>query len=156
MNGTLLSESAAAQKLIAAMGEASFQNERNLNQQIRSAKPMAIVAGPVGPPLNGIARTVIGEDPELLKKSAPFRLKNETTVLAFIGRTGISAHQLRTYSKSELENLYRVVMSNEDTVVVPHTTGIPDKFRITFTSGGNIDAVTSKMPPGIADTWHAQ
>jgi hypothetical protein len=143
-----------AQAKSRAMEEMSQLNERNLTRQIREAKPMVVVAGPVGPARNGIARAVASEDKVLLDKSAPFRLKHEP-LIAFFARTGVGAHQLRTLSHSELKRLIAVKLANADDVREPKASKIPDKFRVTFDASGMLDAHLAKnnLPPNMLDTW---
>lgn len=138
-----------------AMEEMSQLNEQNLSRQIRDAKPMPVVAGPVGPGMNGVARKHLGDDSVLLARTQHLRLKRET-MGQFHARTGIGANQILTFSLKELERLYKVTQQQEK-VEAPRAVAIPDKFKVTIEShafDSHIDAhLATKLPPNMVDTW---
>jgi hypothetical protein len=136
-------------------GEMDALNERNVGRQIRDARPMVVVAGPSGPPRNGIAQRRAEEDPDLLAKVKPFLRKGET-IMQWFARTGIGAHQLLTYTHRDLKHLVAVVEGNraEDTgAIEPKRSSIPSKFRVTFDASGDLDGAYSKsrMPNNIVE-----
>lgn len=136
--------------------EKVFQlTERNISRAIETAKPSVIVAGPSAPAVNGVARKRAPEDEDLMKKVRPFLRKGEV-LMQFIARTGISVHQLSTYTHRDLKHLVAVVEGNvaEDTgAIEPKRVPIPSKFYVTIGSTANIDGhlAKNKMPPNVVE-----
>jgi hypothetical protein len=151
-----LNEAAVASKM-KATEEASQRLTQNLNRQVEQAVPMQVVAGPNGPTRNGVARRRAPENPDLLAKVRPFLRKGET-LMQFFSRTGISAHQLLTYTHRDLKHLVAVVEGNvaEDTgAIEPKRTPIPSKFYVSVESHqtGLLDAhLQPRLPDNMVDT----
>jgi len=140
----MLSSLPAAQAKQRQVDEMSARLTQNLSLQVANAKPMPVLGGMPGPAVNGVARPFVGDDPELLKRTATVRKKNET-LMQFYARTGVSAHQLTTLSRREIEKLVRLAESNEDmNQPQPRATKIPAKFAVTFDASGDLDGAYSK------------
>jgi hypothetical protein len=142
---------AEGQAKIRAQQEMDLVNERAIGRQIENARPMPIVAGPVGAAINGVSRRVIGDDAVLLARTQHLRLKKET-MGQFHSRTGIGANQILTLSLKELESLYKITQLQEK-IEAPKATPIPSKFRETFRADGFLDAhlVKNRMPPNVVE-----
>ena len=108
------------------MAESARLLDAHVARQVRDAKPMQVLAGPALSPVNGVARAVAGEDKELLEKTKGLRVKvqdplggfgkrclRDETLMEFFARTGISAHQVRTLTRRELERLHAVVEQHQ-------------------------------------------
>lgn len=149
------SDQLEGQAKIRAQQEMDQVNERNIGKQIENAKPMPVVAGPVGPAINGVAHKHLGDDSVLLARTQHLRLKRET-MGQFHSRTGIGAHQILTLTLKQLEHLYKVTQLNEK-VEAPKASPIPAKFGVTcecHAADSHIDGhLAAKLPNNMVDTW---
>ena len=151
----LLSSLPAAQAVVRAVEEAGQRLVRNLSRQVAEAKPMPVVAGPVGPSVSGIARSVAPEDPVFAEKCKGLRKKGES-LLAFCGRTELTLHEIRTKTRRELERLIalRAEARKWEGVEEPKHTPIPSHLKITFDASGDLDGHYSRprLPGNVITT----
>jgi hypothetical protein len=97
--------------------ESSYATERDIDRMIRRAKqqPMRVVAGPVPKGTrNGRPVTVVGDDEDLLRRTAHVRLKHETTMNPFYARVGLGAAEIRKMSKSEISHFVEIATANTE------------------------------------------
>lgn len=109
---------------------AQESTERHVSRLIKSVTgPMVITAGPTPGTREGKpGPKVLGDDKELLDRTAHVRSKNEP-MNSFYARVGLGPNQILTMSKSEITKFCETVSANED--VQPPTSSfrpLPQKF----------------------------
>lgn len=107
------------EKQMGVMGQRLVQN---LNEQVRTATPMPVVAGVDAGAVNGVVKRRV-EDETFLGNTKGLRLKNET-LQQFCGRTELSLDEIRTQPRKELERLIKIRAANrkEEGVFAPVNT----------------------------------
>ena len=115
---------------------ASAQNEHGFIHRLLSSwtAPMQVVSGVVNtaPVDNRVPRIVVGDDQNLLNKTAHVRRKNEK-ILELVARTGISPNQIREFSKVEIAKF--VALSEQNAMEEPPRTifeqkPMPNRIKI--------------------------
>jgi hypothetical protein len=102
---------------------------RYLARLVKSAEPMVIVAGPsLGTREGKPGPRVVGDDKELLDRTAHVRSKKET-MMQFFARTGLGAYQIRTMSKSEISHFVETASQHESVQPPTSTFGRPAPQR---------------------------
>jgi hypothetical protein len=102
-----------------AFDKAEESTARFVSRLIKSAQPMVITAGPAPGTREGKpGPRVLGDDAELLDRTAHVRTKKET-MMQFFARVGLGANQIRTMSKSEISKFVEIVSANATDDVRP-------------------------------------
>jgi|HubBroStandDraft_6_1064221.scaffolds.fasta_scaffold01095_10 hypothetical protein len=105
---------------------------RYLARLIKNAEPLVVIAGPaLGTREGKPGPKMVGDDKELLDRTAHVRSKNEP-MNSFYARIGLGPNQIRVMSKSEISKFVETVSANEDIKPPVGTFGrpAPQKFLL--------------------------